>query len=172
MPDRNTKIQFKAETMTNITIRRAVLTDAPQLPHLFETSIRNIASHFYSPDQVDAWAARKERIEAVFRDDFNARNAWVAENDEEDILAYIDLEGGGHIDFFYAHPDVSKTETTRHMYELLEAEARDQGVPYLTTEASESARRFFEKYGFAVTSRNDVILNGVGIHNYRMEKAL
>ena len=40
------------------------------------------------------------------------------------------------------------------------------------TEASELARRFFERKGFVVLERQDKILRGVPIHNYRMAKTL
>lgn len=158
--------------MSSIKIRRAVLADASHLPGIFEEAIRQIASRFYSIDQVNAWAGRAWRLQEVFEQDFNARTAWVAEDQTGRLLAYLDLEGGGHIDFFYALPDVTRTDITRDMYALLEAEARAQGVARLTTEASEAAKRFFEKQGFVVSSRNDVVISGVSIYNYRMEKAL
>ena len=53
-----------------------------------------------------------------------------------------------------------------------EAEARAQGIQRLCTEASEPARRFFERKGFTVLERQDMILRGVPIHNYRMAKTL
>lgn len=158
--------------MPGIKIRRAVITDGPQLPDLFEDAIRLIASRFYTRDQVNAWASRKARLQHVFETDFNARTAWVAEDEVGRLLAYLDLEGGGHIDFFYARPDVTRTDITREMYALLEAEARDEGVKRLTTEASEAAFRFFSKQGFTKTSKNDVIIDGVSIHNYGMAKDL
>jgi putative acetyltransferase len=49
---------------------------------------------------------------------------------------------------------------------------RAQGIERLFTEASELARRFFERKGFTVLQRQDKILRGVPIHNYRMAKTL
>jgi putative acetyltransferase len=37
-------------------------------------------------------------------------------------------------------------------------------------EASELARPLFERRGFTLLARNDLVLDGVDIHNYRMEK--
>jgi putative acetyltransferase len=42
----------------------------------------------------------------------------------------------------------------------------------LFTEASELARRFLERKGFIVLARQDKVLRGVPIHNYRMAKTL
>jgi putative acetyltransferase len=43
---------------------------------------------------------------------------------------------------------------------------------YERPDASELARRFFERKSFTVLERQDMILRGVPIHNYRMAKAL
>jgi putative acetyltransferase len=42
----------------------------------------------------------------------------------------------------------------------------------LYSEASEAARRFFLKQGFAVVSKRLFEISGVPIHNYAMEKWL
>ena len=39
-------------------------------------------------------------------------------------------------------------------------------------EASESARRLFERRGFSIDGRNDFTINGVAIHNYHMSKRI
>jgi hypothetical protein len=54
----------------------------------------------------------------------------------------------------------------------VEAAAREQRIGSLFTEASELARRLFERKGFAVVERQDLVVRGVAIHNYRMAKAL
>jgi putative acetyltransferase len=58
------------------------------------------------------------------------------------------------------------------LYDAIETAARAQGIQRLFTEASELARRFFERKGFTVLERQDMILRGVPIHNYRMAKTL
>jgi putative acetyltransferase len=70
-------------------------------------------------------------------------------------LAYGDLEGDGHIDHLYCRPDAAGTGVTAALYQALEAAARARGIARLYSEASEPARRFFQKQGFAVISRND-----------------
>ena len=42
----------------------------------------------------------------------------------------------------------------------------------LFVEASEGARRLFERRGFGVDGRNDLTINGVAIHNYSMSKPI
>jgi len=54
----------------------------------------------------------------------------------------------------------------------IERAAKRDGIARLFVEASEAARRLFERRGFSVEARNDVALHGVMLHNYRMSKAL
>jgi N-acetylglutamate synthase-like GNAT family acetyltransferase len=58
------------------------------------------------------------------------------------------------------------------LYDAVEAAAREQGIRSLFTEASELARRLFERKGFAVVERQDLVICGVAIHNYRIAEAL
>jgi putative acetyltransferase len=58
------------------------------------------------------------------------------------------------------------------LYDAVEAAAREQGISSLFTEASELARRLFEHKGFMVLERQDLVIRGVAIHNYRMAKTL
>jgi putative acetyltransferase len=54
----------------------------------------------------------------------------------------------------------------------VEAAAREQGITSLFTEASELARRLFARKGFVIVERQDLVIRGVLIHNYRMAKVL
>ena len=54
----------------------------------------------------------------------------------------------------------------------LERVARSAGITRLYVEASEPARRVFERRGYMVTARRDFDISGVAIHNYAMERLL
>lgn len=96
----------------------------------------------------------------------------VAVDEDDAPLAYGDLEADGHIDHLYCLPDAAGTGVAAALYGEIEAAARARGIARLYTEASEPARRFFLKRGFAVVERNDFEIAGVAIHNFRMEKRL
>ncbi len=88
------------------------------------------------------------------------------------MVAFIDLEPDGHIDRLFCAPEAAGRGVASRLYQALETAARAQGIERLFTEASELARRFFEQKGFTVLQRQDKILRGVPIHNYRMAKTL
>jgi putative acetyltransferase len=80
----------------------------------------------------------------------------VAGDEPGHLAAFIDLQPDGHIDRLFCAP-----------------EAAGRGVASrLFTEASELARRFLERKGFTVPERQDMIVRGAPIHNYRMAKTL
>ena len=72
----------------------------------------------------------------------------------------------------FCAPEAAGQGIASRLYDAVEAAAREQGIRSLFTEASELARRLFERKGFAVVERQDLVIRGVAIHNYRMAKAL
>ncbi|WP_425424049.1 GNAT family N-acetyltransferase [Sphingomonas sanxanigenens] len=100
------------------------------------------------------------------------RTFLVAVDDDNRPIGYGDLEPDGHIDHLYCRPDVVGTGVGSAIYAAIEAAARQAGMALLFVDASESARRLFERRGFGVDARNDYNINGVAIHNYRMSKPI
>jgi GNAT superfamily N-acetyltransferase len=96
----------------------------------------------------------------------------VAVDDDDAPLAYGDVEGDGHIDHLFCRPDVAGTGVTAALYAAIEAAARARGIGLIYVDASEPARRFFVKQGFALVRRHDFEISGVAIHNFEMEKRL
>lgn len=94
----------------------------------------------------------------------------MAVNEDDRPVAYIVLEPNGHIDRLFCAPEAAGQEIASRLHDAVEAAAREQGIRSLFTEASELARRLFERKGFAVVERQDLVVRGVAIHNYRMAK--
>jgi len=155
-----------------IAIRPYRDTDAGALAEVFERAVRGIGPRDYSPAQIDAWIGREPR-EARFRAKMaDGRRCWVATDDAGRVIAFVDLESDGHIDFLFADPDVAGQGVAARLVDRLEATAREAGMTRLYVEASEAARRFFLKRGYTVQGRRDFEIGGVAIHNYAMERTL
>ena len=58
------------------------------------------------------------------------------------------------------------------LYEAVEREARALGLRRIFTEASITARPFFERRGFRVVRERTVVVRGVSMTNFAMEKPL
>lgn len=153
-------------------IRRFRDADAPALAAIFFSSVREIGGRHYTAEQVAAWAPGLPDAEVFIRRASDGRTFLVAVGENGQPIAYGDLEANGHIDHLYCSPEAAGRGVASLLYEELERVARNAGIHVLFVEASEPARRFFEKQGFEPVGRNAFKLNGVEIHNYRMRKAL
>lgn len=157
----------------DVTIRAYEPRDAADLADVFFRSVRQVALSAYTADQVRAWAPEPRTAEWAHGEASDGRLVLVAANADDRPVAYIDLEPDGHIDRLFCAPEAAGQGIASRLYDAVEAAAaRDLGIRSLFTEVSELARRLFERKGFAVAERQDLVIRGVAIHNYRMAKTL
>lgn len=146
--------------------------DAAALAEVFAAAVHGIASRAYTPEQIAAWCPETPPA-AVFEKRLrDGRQLWVAADADDLPAAFIDLERDGHVDMLFCHPRAAGQGVAGALYERLEQAAYQAAMPRLYVRASEVARGFFERQGFAVQQRCDFERNGVMIHNYLMEKPL
>ena len=155
-----------------VTIRVYEARDAAGVADVFYRSVREVALSDYTLDQVKAWAPGRLDVERTHLRSSDGRLTLVAADEQDQVVAFIDLEPDGHIDRLFCAPEAVGQHIASRLYTELEAAARAQGIGRLYTEASELARRFFERKDFIVLERQDRLLHGVPIHNYRMAKTL
>lgn len=155
-----------------VTVRAYEPRDAAGVADVFYRSVREVALSDYTADQVKAWVPRRWDAEREHQRSGDGRLVLVAADEAGHVVAFIDLEPDGHIDRLYCAPEAAGRGIASQLYDGIETAAREQGIGRLFTEASELARHFFERKGFLVLERQDMILGGVPIHNYRMAKAL
>ncbi len=151
-------------------VRAYVPADVDALIDLFRQAVRRTAIRDYTEAQVMAWAP-----DVVERERWVERRAsrptWVAEIDGR-IAGFIDLEPDGHVDMMYVHPEFKGRGVATALMAKLEEAAAAQKLGRLYTEASITAKPFFEKKGFRVISAQTVHVRGQDLLNYRMEKIL
>jgi putative acetyltransferase len=155
-----------------VTIRAYEPRDAAGLADVFFRSVRQVALSDYAPAQVAAWAPEPRTAEWAHGEATDGRLVLVAANEDDRPVAYIDLEPNGHIDRLFCAPEAAGQGIAARLYDAVEAAARQQRIRRLFTEASELARRLFERKGFTVVERQDLVVRDVPIHNYRMAKTL
>jgi putative acetyltransferase len=155
-----------------VRIRGYKARDAGALSDLFRRSVEQIGPKDYAEEQVRAWAGLgpcPAQIEARAND---GRTTLVAVDERDRPLAFGDLEHDGHIAYLYCAPEAAGQGVTAVLYDQLEQIARERRMKRLHVEASEAARRFFLKKGFAVAGKRTFEIGAVPIHNYAMEKRL
>ncbi len=152
-------------------IRRFRPSDADALAGIFHAAVHGAGIRDYTMEQVAAWSPAPPDPEDYLRR-AETRAVFVAEGADGRPVAYGDLEGDGHIDHLYCHPDVVGTGVGSAIYAAIETAAQEMGLSTVFVEASEGARRLFERRGFLVHARCDFLVEGVALHNYRMSKGL
>jgi putative acetyltransferase len=158
--------------VVEVTIRIYDRRDAAGVADVFYRSVREVALPEYTPEQVRAWVPGCWDAEREHRRSGDGRLVLVAADEPGHVVAFIALEADGHIDRLFCAPGVAGRGVASRLYDAIETASRAQGIQRLFTEASELARRFFERKGFTVLERQDMILRGVPIHNCRMAKTL
>jgi putative acetyltransferase len=144
--------------------------DAAAIGALFRDTIRRINRRDYSAEQVRAWAP--DEIDAASWGEKLAMRFSIVVETEGVIVGFGDIEDDGHLDHLYVHADHQGCGVGRLLLTALEAEASRRGIGRLFTEASITARPFFEHCGFSVLAQQVVICRGVELVNFRMDKHL
>ncbi len=153
-----------------VTLRLYRPDDAPAVLAHFRDTIRRVNSRDYSPVQIAAWAS--DDIDPVaWAGRFTGRFVPVAEEADRPV-GFAELEADGHIDRMYISTDHQGRGIGRQLLAAIVAEAGRIGLARLFTEASITARPFFESQGFTVLAQQVVALRGVEFINYRMERLL
>jgi putative acetyltransferase len=144
--------------------------DIDSLLLLFRETIHQINAVDYSLEQIVAWAP-----------DQPDKDDWIQRlSNQFTQLAFVDqklvgfgsLSKKGLIDFIYVHHEHQREGIAQLIYTRLEFEARQMRMDRLHTEASITARKFFEKMKFEIVFPQEKAIRGVILKNYVMEKFL
>jgi len=153
-----------------VTLRPYRPDDAPALLDLFRDTIRRVNSRDYSPAQVAAWAS--DDIDAAhWFGRFCGRFVPVAEEAGRPV-GFAELEANGHMDRVYVSADHQRRGIGQQLLAAVLVEAQRLGLARLFTEASITARPFFESEGFVMLAPQVVMCRGAEFVNYRMERVL
>jgi N-acetylglutamate synthase-like GNAT family acetyltransferase len=145
-------------------------SDAAAITRLFYDTIRCVNLRDYSEQQVRAWAPAVPDPQ-IWHSRMSQRCTLVAEENEQ-IIAFAELEHDGHLNMFYCQRDAIRRGVGRSLYRAVELKAVALGLECIFTEASITARAFFEHCGLSTLSKQTVTRSGIELLNFRMEKRL
>ncbi len=136
---------------------------------IFLGAIREAASKDYSPAQIAAWAKVDDaEVWARYR---ASRPTWLA-MDGFLPVGFTDLTSEGLLDMMFVAPDYQGKGVATLLLATVESAARKQGLQRIFTEASLTARPFFQRKGFTVLTAQQVVKRGQTLPNFLMEKML
>ncbi len=153
---------------TKLTIRPYRKSDLDSVIAIVQAAVRETAARDYGPAQIAAWARADRSTWVQARMD---RPTWVAELGSVPI-GFTDLEADGHLDMMFVHPAHQGRGVASRLLAAVEAAAQAGGLARIFTEASITARPFFERRGFTLIAAQSVAIRGQVLTNFRMEKLL
>lgn len=139
--------------------------DLGEIAALFYDTVHTVNAGDYSPEQLDAWANGAPDLKEWGRT-LSQHIAFVAE-EAGTVMGFGDIDASGCLDRLYVHKDFQRQGVAAALCDALEGAVNTERI---VTNASITARPFFEKRGYRVTRRRRVIRHGVALTNYRMEK--
>ncbi|WP_413172749.1 GNAT family N-acetyltransferase [Anabaena azotica] len=149
-------------------VRPYTINDTEEILNLFYDTVHQINIRDYTQEQVNAWATVIHDRE-LWMNRFNNSFTFVVEK-EAKILGFANLENTGYIDCFYVHKDFQGQRVGSILLETIELKVKFLGVNKLFTEASITAKPFFEGKNFVVLKQQEVERRGQKFINFLMEK--
>lgn len=142
--------------------------DLDSILHIFHDTVHAINIRDYSPEQIAAWAPAQLDRER-WAQELTEHITYVALKDGT-IVGFGDATPEGEIDRLYTHKDYQGQGIAKAILQALERELHALGITQITTQASITAKPFFEKQGYVVERKNEKERREVIFINYIMKK--
>jgi len=140
---------------------------------VFERAVRLTASRDYSDDQIEAWApSGLGDGEMIAWAEARTKARTIVAVERGEVIGFGDLVGSSLLDMLYVEPSAGRRGVATALFEEILRLAQACGAEVLDTEASITARPFFERHGFVVVRHQTPTVRGVAMTNFRMRRPL
>lgn len=150
-------------------LRPLLRADLPHLANVYRAAVNELASRDYDADQRRVWQAQANDTAFI---EHLADGVTIVADHHGTPVAFAQLSPANHLRMMYVDPEWAGLGIATLLYQYLEDEARILGSRELTTDASHTAKRFFESVGFKALEEEVVVLEGVSLARTKMEKKL
>ena len=159
-----------ATATPKLALRPFLAEDTPLLAEIFRESVVELTGDDYSEAQQEAWIAAVDDLEAFARR-LAGQLTLIATLDGSPV-AFSSLAGNTKIDMMFVHPAAVGQGAAKLLLDALEKLAGARGSEKLTVDASDTARGFFEKYGYVAQRRNSISVGDEWLANTTLSKSL
>jgi putative acetyltransferase len=151
-------------------IRRFQPGEELALFEVFYSAIYLIARNDYSEKKLNAWAP-SDLDREIWVNRINGINPFVAEIDDKPV-GYADVQQNGYIDHFFVSDNHPRKGVGRALMEAIHIESKRLSITELTSNMSQTAQPFFERFGFVIVEHRKSVIRGVELRNALMRKGL
>lgn len=154
-------------------IRKYHESDIDQIINLFYETVHSINKRDYTQEQLNAWAKRGEEKQKreIWIESLRKNICYIAEIGTQ-IVGFSDMNLQGYLDRLFVHKDYQGQGIASALVSTLESEAKKLHLLEMQTDASITAKPFFEGKGYIVIKSQIVERNGTQLMNYKMSKFL
>ncbi|MBA2176074.1 GNAT family N-acetyltransferase [Halobacillus locisalis] len=151
-------------------IRRFNITDTKQIINLFRETILTVNLGDYSEKQVENWA-NSIMDEEIWVKRLEESFTYVAVIDKQ-IVGFGNVNKIGEVDLLYIHKDYQRQGIASKLLTQIEKHAKSICMTEVFTEASITARPFFELQGYQLLAKQTKNVKGTDFVNFVMKKKL
>ncbi len=145
-------------------------TDAQETLDIFLSAVNETAAAHYSTEQIAAWSRPEERELGTWNS-ARSRDTFVATISTQ-LVGFSDVSDDGYIDMMFVAPKFGRRGVASALLAHISGIAKAAGITELSTDASITARPFFERHGFAVVAEQRPITHGIEMINFRMTRKI
>lgn len=148
-------------------------TDIKEIVSLFYETVHSVNSKDYSQLELDAWAPKDEKEFKMksWQQTLEENITFVAKINNK-IVGFSDITHNGYLDRLYVHKDYQGKGIATALVDILEVEAKKINLLEIDTEASITAKPFFEQRGYKIVCSQTVERKGVKLTNFKMKKRI
>ena len=142
--------------------------DWKEVVQLFHDTVHSVNAADYNETQLDAWVPHDlflPELENRF-----ANNYTVVVEKDGIIVGFGNVDDTVYFDCLYVHKDYQRMGIATIIADDIEEYFYSEGVHTITTDASITARPFFEKRGYTVLKEQSVPCRGQLFTNFKMTK--
>lgn len=145
-------------------LRRYQPSDCKEVTELFYNTVHIINAKDYTKEQLDAWATGQVDLKK-WNQSLQEHYSIVAVNNKI-IVGFGDIDKYGYLDRLFVHADYQRKGIATAICNKLEQAVEGK----VTTQASITAKPFFEKRGYEVLKKQEVERRRIFLINFVMEK--
>lgn len=153
------------------TLRKAEVSDIPQLFALFTATTSHINIRDYTPQQIQAWQqkANLARWEELYHSDLDFI---IAENEHHEMVGFTSINAKGYLHSMYVHYNFQRRGLASLLLAKAEQYAKQHNIIAITSDISLTARPFFDRAGYTVIKEQQVQIGDVMLTNFLMRKEI
>ena len=149
-------------------LRQITNKDQLELKKVYFDSIKSLDEKIYSQEQKRAWS-NQSWINPNFNKSINQGKGWLL-SEKGKIIAFATRYPKNRIALFYCKGKFQRKGCGSKLLHKLEEEAREEGLDFLSTEASLISYKLFLKNEWEIIRKEKVTINNILFERYKMIK--